>query len=255
VTNREDWPAPIVLADPQPGDFVCVPVSGPVGIGITIGQWLDGDRFQFYDHTAIYVGQPDEAGPYGYTVSTYPNGKCRRALPVAAAQLPGSLWSSGLITPGGGQRAGIVAWALAHQDVHYSFLDYGALVTHALHIPAPGLRGYINSTAHMICSQYVTAGFQANGVHLFPAGRWDGYVKPGDLAKLLQQLIANRFTTALSGSPAPACGPVLCSPRRRPADTPARGTVRSARPWSAAGGKPVPGVSSRGRETTVHVQT
>lgn len=177
------------MAQPRPGDFVCVPISGPVGVAITIGQWLDGDRFQFYDHTEIYVGQADDAGPYGYTVATYPNGHGKVALPCPPAQLPGSLWSSGLIDLTGTQRVGIVDYALANQNVGYSFLDYGALVLHALRIPVPGLRAYIDSTHRMICSQYVDAAYRLNGVHLFEDGRWEGYVKPGDLAKLLQDKI------------------------------------------------------------------
>jgi len=181
------WPAPIVLAPVQAGDFCCVPVSGPVGFGITLGQYLDGDRFQFYDHTEIYTGQADEAGPFGYTVSTYPNGHGRRPLPCPPAQLPGSMWSSGLFDLSGTQRAGIIEWALAHQGTGYSFLDYGALVLHALGVSDPGLQRYIAATGHMICSWFTDAAYLFGGeVHLFDDGRWQGYVKPWDLAKLLQ---------------------------------------------------------------------
>lgn len=219
--KREDWPDPIVMAAPQPGDFVCVPVSGPVGLGITIGQWLDGDRFQFYDHTEIYTGQADEAGPNGYTVSMYPGGHGKRALPCPPAQLPGSLWSSGLIPLTQAQREGIVAWALAHQNVSYSFLDYGALVLHALHIPFPGLREYIKSTHHMICSWFTDADYMTNGVQLFDDGRWEGYVKPGDLAKLLESKLASVFTDL----PAPGRPALLGSLGCRPADLPAGETA------------------------------
>jgi hypothetical protein len=192
-----NWPAPVVLAQPRPGDFCCKPISGPVGVGITVGQWLDGDRFQFYDHTEIYVGQADDAGPYGYTVSTYPNGSGKRALPCQPAQLPGSLWSSGLIDLTGTQRVDITDWALAHQNIDYAFIDYGALVLHALHVPAPGLRAFIAGTGHMICSQYVDAAYRLNGVELFPDKRWEGYVKPGDLAKLLQSRIPGDHAVSL----------------------------------------------------------
>lgn len=221
MTKREDWPAPIVMAAPQPGDFVCVPISGPVGLGITIGQWLDGDRFQFYDHTEIYIGQADEAGPNGYTVSMYPGGHGKRALPVPPAQLPGSLWSSGLIPLTPAQREGIVAWALAHQNISYSFLDYGALILHALHVPFPGLREYIKSTHHMICSWFTVADFAANGVQLFNDGRWEGYVKPGDLAKLLEARLASVFTNL----PAPGRASLLGSLGCRPADLPTGNTA------------------------------
>lgn len=195
-----DWPAPVVVSQPRPGDFCCVPISGPVGVGVTIGQWLDGDRFQFYDHTEIYVGRADAAGPHGYTVSTYPSGQGKKALPCQPAVLPGSLWSSGLIDLTGTQRAGITEWALAHQDVGYGFLDYGALILHGLHVPAPGLREYIDSTRRMICSQYVDAAYAANSMRLFDDGRWPGYVKPGDLAKLLQALLLEHGTGRPGGT-------------------------------------------------------
>lgn len=157
-----------------------------MGVGITVGQWLDGDAFQFYDHTEVYIGKADAAGPFGYTVSTYPDGGGKRALPCSPWELPGSLWSSGLIDLTGVQRTGITAWAVNHQGIGYSFADYGALVLHGLHVPAPHLRAFIDSTHRMICSQFVDAVYRINGVHLFEDGRWEGYVKPGDLAKLLQ---------------------------------------------------------------------
>jgi hypothetical protein len=177
---------------PRPGDFCCVPVSGPVGFGISAGQWLDGDAFQFYDHAEVFIGKADQAGPFGYTVSTYPGGHGRRALPCRAPELPGALWSSGLIDLTGAQRTGIVAWAAGHPDVRYSFLDYAALGLHALHVPAPGLRDYIKSTKHQICSQYVDYCYTMCDVHLFQDGRWEGYVTPGMLAKLLQYLIVDK---------------------------------------------------------------
>lgn len=185
------WPAPVALAKPRLGDFCCVPISGSVGLGIEAGQWLDGDRFQPYDHAEIFVEQADSAGQFGYTVSTYPNGHGKRALPCEPALVPGSLWSSGLWDLTGTQRTGIVAWALEYQDVTYSFADYGALFLHMLRVPAPGLREFIDSTHSMICSQFVDAAWTAGGVHLFDDRRWPGYVKPGDLAKLVQARIAD----------------------------------------------------------------
>ena len=189
-SDPDTWPAPIALATPRLGDFCCVPVSGALGIGITLGQWLDGDRWQFYDHTEIYVGEPDDAGPHGYTVATYPNGHGKRALPCPPAELPGSLWSSGLLDLSGTQRVDIVDYALSHQDTGYSFLDYGALVLHGLRFPFPHLRRYIESTHHQICSQFVDSAYQAAGIELFSDRRWQGYVKPGDLAQLVQGWIA-----------------------------------------------------------------
>jgi hypothetical protein len=193
VTKRKQLPGPIALAQPQPGDFCCVPISGGVGLGIEIGQWLDGDRFQPYDHAEIYVGQPDSDAPYGYTVSAYPGGSGRRALKYPAELVPGSLWSSGLIQLTTSQRTAICAWAEEHRDTQYSFADYGALVLHMLHVPAPGLREYIGSTGHLICSQFVDTAYEEAGKHLFNDGRWPGYVKPGDLAGMLKDMIPDQY--------------------------------------------------------------
>jgi hypothetical protein len=69
--------------------------------------------------------------------------------------------------------------------VPYSDLDYGALTAHALHIPVPGLQGFIANSHHMICSQLVDQSAQDGGKHLFNDDRWPGYVKPSDLGWLL----------------------------------------------------------------------
>lgn len=179
---------PVALAEPQPGDFTCVPIPGWAGLGIEVGQFLDGEKFQPYEHAEVYVGQPDADGPFGYTVSAYPSRKGRVPLPCPPALLPGSLWSSGIIAVSTAQRDAIVAWSAAHEHVGYSGLDYAALVIHRLRIPAPHLKRYIESTAHLICSQFVDTAYDQAGVHLFDDKRWPGYVTPGDLAGLLESI-------------------------------------------------------------------
>lgn len=177
------------MAQPRPGDFCCVPVCGVAGLGISVGQFLDGDRWSDYRHTEVFVGQADQAGPHGYTVSTYPDGPGKVALPCQPAKLPGSLWSSGLIELTGEQRVAITAWALENQRTGYSVLDYAALALHRLGMSDPGLRRYIASTGHQICSQFVDTAYAENDVHLFEDGRWAGFVTPADLAQLLQSRI------------------------------------------------------------------
>jgi hypothetical protein len=171
---------------PQPGDFCCVPISGRVGRLIEAAQWLDGDKFQPYDHAQVYIGQPDTAGPHGYTISAYPDGCGRRPLPSPAAALPGALWSTGIIQLTPAQRAGITAWCGEHQDVTYSWADYTALALHRFGMNDPALRRYIASSRSLICSQYVDLAYSVNEVRLFSDGRWDGYVTPGMLAMMLQ---------------------------------------------------------------------
>lgn len=188
-------PVPVCLAAPQPGDIVCIPVSGAMGIGIEVGQYLAARMQGFpaellpYDHAEVYVGQADAHGPHGYTYSAYPNDGTgtttgKRALPCPPAQLPGSIWSSGLYDPTPAQRSAIVGWCVAHPDVQYSWADYGAIAAHAMHLPLPGLKTYIAGTSHMICSYYSDASWAQAGMHLFTDGRWPGYVTPWDLAEL-----------------------------------------------------------------------
>lgn len=186
--------APVCLETPQPGDFVCVPVHGAVGLGIEVGEFLAAKlqrqpaELKPYDHAEVYVGQPDKAGPHGYTYSAYPRkaGETgKRPLACPPQELPGSLWSSGLYDPTDAQRSKIVAWCEAHPEVRYAFADYAEIAAHALRIPVPGLKDAIEDDKSFICSQYVDASWAASGVHLFNDGRWPGYVTPWDLAALL----------------------------------------------------------------------
>jgi hypothetical protein len=183
---------------PQPGDFVCIPTPGNMGLGIEAGSYLAQKlehvknlRLQPYDHAEVYVGQPDEHGPHGYTYSAYPDNGSKgstgkRRLPCPPAELPGSVWSSGIITLTPQQRTGIIAWCEAHPCVAYSWPDYGAIGLHALGVNANWLREYITGTGSLICSYYTDRAYSEGGwVHLFDDGRWEGYVTPMDLAGLL----------------------------------------------------------------------
>jgi hypothetical protein len=95
------------------------------------------------------------------------------------------LWSTGHIELTEPQRAAIVKKALACKGIPYSAIDYVALAMHRLHLPAPGLREYIESSEHLICSQLVDMCYRLAGVHLFSDNRWPGYVTPADLANLI----------------------------------------------------------------------
>ena len=196
MTDKQVPAHPVCLAPPLPGDFCCIPVSGSLGLGIEAGQYLAA-RLQRqpagllpYDHAEVYVGQPDVAGPHGYTYSAYPDNGVgiktgKRPLPCPPAELPGSIWSSGLYELTPAQRAGIIGWCQSHPCVRYAWLDYQAIAAHALSLPVPGLQGFIADTGRMICSQYTDASWSANGLHLFSDGRWPGYVTPWNLAGLL----------------------------------------------------------------------
>jgi hypothetical protein len=175
-----------MVSNVQPGDFCCVPISGPVGKLISLGEWLDGSGFTRYDHAEIYVGMADANGQHGYTFGAYPGGATLVPLQQPAQQLSGALWSSGhiLLTPD--QRTLIVNNALALKGTPYSSLDYFAIAAHRFNLPLPLLKEYVASTKHMICSQLVDYVYMESGIHLFNDGRWPGYVTPANLAVVIE---------------------------------------------------------------------
>ena len=182
---------PVCLADPKPGDFCCTPAGGELGKAILVAQRLAGNHNPQYEHAEVYVGQADARGPHGYTYSAYPDNDDpaktgKRPLAGPARTMPGFIWSSGIIELSDMQRDGVLAWCATHDDVKYSWEDYGAIFLKHMHILAPGLKTYIADTHRMICSYYTdTAMRDGAGVHLFNDGRWPGEVCPGDLADML----------------------------------------------------------------------
>jgi cell wall-associated NlpC family hydrolase len=151
-----------------------VSVSGAVGIGIRIGQWLNGDGFKNYEHAFIYIGagQIVEAEPGGARVAQLDEYRGRKIA-----------WST--ITLTDPQRARVVmeARVQASNKVGYSYLDYLAIAAHRFHLPIPGLRSYIANSGHQICSQLVDWCWNKADVHLFRDNRWEGYVDPEELVQ------------------------------------------------------------------------
>lgn len=162
---------------PRPGDFGLVRMRGVVGWLIRIGQWLYNGVFKDYEHAFVYVGD-------GMIVEAMPGG----ALLSPLSKYDGLpiIWSTGRISLTDQQRIDIVAAAKGYIGILYSFLDYLAMAAHRLHLPIPGLKRYIASTKHMLCSQLVDQCFVDGGVQLFDDGRWPGYVAPSSLEQLLE---------------------------------------------------------------------
>ena len=160
---------------PRPGSIGLTSIDGPVGWGIRAGQWLNGDGFGQYEHAFIVL--PDqqliEAQPGGARVEPLSKYDRRDVVFVAPAGLTD------------GQRVLICEQAQQMAGVDYSFLDYAAIALHRVRVPAPGLRRFIASTRHEICSALCDEAYRRAGVHLFTDQRWSGYVTPADLANLL----------------------------------------------------------------------
>lgn len=164
----------------EPGDFAAVNTAGDIGTLIKIGEGLNGEGFGEYAHALIYVGK-------GEIVEAEPGGARRRVRGIE----PGDLWSTGLIPLTDAQRANITAAAIGYTGTPYSFADYAALAAHHFRLPLPGLKSYVASTGHQICSQLVDQAYEDAGVHLFQDGRWPGYVTPKSLANLLLAKMAD----------------------------------------------------------------
>jgi hypothetical protein len=160
---------------PLPGDFGLVHMGGDSGRLIHAGQILNGDGFADYEHAFVYVGN-------GMIVEAEPGGAKQVAL-----HYDNVLWSTGHIALTKTQRVLIAHAAQEYIGTPYSAADYFALAAKRLNFGPliPGLRNYVKSSGHMICSQLVDRCYENADVHLFKDGRWNGYVTPGALAGLI----------------------------------------------------------------------
>lgn len=188
----------------QPGDLFCASMGGLPGIGVELGQVLDGDPARWvswitkgrpevapgvwpqwmYEHAGIYIGDMT-------VVEAEPAGARRRVIPdFENAGARYVLWSTGCfpdLSPTGRQL--VVDAALRASDpkrpggpVGYSWEDYLWLSMHRFGLNALWLEAYIKSSGHMICSQLADWCYQQGGEHIFSDGRWYGDVTPSDMA-------------------------------------------------------------------------
>lgn len=160
---------------PQPGDFGVVHMNGRPGWWIHLGEIANGDGFADYEHAFVYMGGGD-------IVEAEPGGAKRTTIHYSHI-----LWSTGIIPLDFAQRMLIVEAAKKYIGTPYSAADYFAIAARRLSLGplVPGLKSYVASSKHMICSQLVDQCYQDAGVHLFNDGRWPGYVTPAALAGLL----------------------------------------------------------------------
>lgn len=184
----------MIRTEPRPGDIMLTTITGPVGGLIAAGEWLNGNGFGIYQHAAIVLNAYPTLDGWGGTVLEAQPGGARQT-PIARYHGRHTVYVSpvGLSDM---QRRSITTAAVSYEDVPYSFLDYGAIAAHRLHLPWPGLRRYVASTRHMICSQLCTRAYKDAGIELFRDGRWEGYCTPMDLWNLLRHPADNVLTLA-----------------------------------------------------------
>lgn len=159
---------------PSPGDFGLVSISGIVGLGVRIGQWLLGDGSHAYHHAFLVLDNEEilEAEPGG-----------ARIRPLSQYDGTNAIYSTWTLTAV--QRAEIVAAARPLEGTPYSWLDYLALALDRFHIRPAGLRRYVADPSHLICSQLCDLAYLRAGLHMFADGRDPADVTPGDLTHVL----------------------------------------------------------------------
>lgn len=165
---------------PEPGMIGLTQISGEVGKLIRFGQWLNGDGFADYEHAFVYLGDGKilEAEPGGSVIS-----------PLSRYNYDQIYWCENIyeLLPIRPMKFGD-KMAQSMKDIPYSFLDYFALVAHRLHIPVPGLKKFIKTSKHEICSQLADDFYWRLGVAIFTDKRWPGDVTPGMLLKRDREL-------------------------------------------------------------------
>lgn len=159
---------------PRPGDFGLVAIVGEAGQLIRFGQWLNGNGWGAYQHAVLVLDN-------GELVEAEPGGACIR--PLSEYDGTNIVWSDWPLTDI--ERAAIAAAGRSLEGIPYSAADYFALAAHRLHVPAPGLRRFVASSGHMICSQLVDEAYRRAGLAMFDDGRWPGFVTPMSLVGAL----------------------------------------------------------------------
>jgi hypothetical protein len=160
---------------PAPGTIGLVKMSAPAARWIRLGQLLNGDGFEDFEHAFVYLGDAGTGNIRNGIIEAAPGGS--RIVPLHYDNVH---WCEGIasLLPAGADVPG-AARGLA--GVPYSFADYAALVAHRLRLPVPGLREFIAASGHQICSQLADELYLRLGAHVFDDGRWPGYVTPGSL--------------------------------------------------------------------------
>jgi hypothetical protein len=160
---------------PKPGDIGITRISGWGGKGVRFGQWLAGDGFKDFEHVYGFTGGRDnlivEAMPGGAREikNWHPE---KRTVYLRCPEI---------------YRAPVAEAFHELVGTPYSWADYFAVGAHRLHIPAPHLEHYIETSGHLMCAQLADRAADKGGWHLFKDHRWKGDVTPGDFTRLYYQ--------------------------------------------------------------------
>lgn len=161
---------------PQVGMIGLTTVGGGTGKFIKAAQAFNGDGFENWEHAFILL--PDnmilEAEPGGALIRELHYSDvywCTNIYKLLPQPVPSDLTTDLYFN----------SVASGFKGTPYSFLDYAALLAHHLHVPVPGLKHFIQTSRHEICSQMCDDFYWRIGVQIFTDNRWPGYVTPGSL--------------------------------------------------------------------------
>jgi hypothetical protein len=160
---------------PELGDFGVTRTNGPAAWLIRLVTR------SAVNHAFVFVGngQIVEANPSGAAIGT-------------VTEYPHAIWSHVALTTQ--QRHAInnaargFTTANDGKGIPYSWVDdacIGLADLFGWHVPEP-VRARLSKRTRLMCSQLVDRAYSMAGVHLFPDGRIDGDVSPGDLLHLIQ---------------------------------------------------------------------
>lgn len=166
------------MTDMPAGIIGLTQVQGAVGAGIRFGQWLNGEGFDVWEHAFVTL-------PGGLILEAEPGGAVIRPFHYGSVYWCTAIYK---LLPPGVTDEEFTRVGESLKGTPYSFLDYAALVAHRLHIWAPHLRKYIQTSQHEICSQLADDFYYRLGAHVFTDDRWAGDVTPASLFKRDQEL-------------------------------------------------------------------
>lgn len=199
VLPATDGPGGTVSNHPLPaGAFFLRNIHGWTGRSITAMQgFVRGGSFWTHAGLILDGGWYIQGQPRG--AKLYPIARLFDGQPLLVSDAPvQALLASRPEAPAttalpGLVRSCVVREGRALDGADYSYLDYPVLGlaewarlhphSHLLNSLAVGLRHYVNSSGHLICSALVDRAFLNSGIHLFDDGRMPGDVTPEDLAE------------------------------------------------------------------------
>lgn len=182
------------MTAPLPGMIGLTQVHGQIGLGIRLGQWFNKNGFENYEHSFLYLGgaantilEAEPGGARFRSLNEYTSDSIYWCTNIYNLILHGSAIPS--LIPSYAGYISMYTAAEHYIGTPYSFLDYDALLMHRLHINVPGLKEYIATTDHMICSQMCADFYKKKlKTNIFTDGRWEGYITPGSLYERDRQL-------------------------------------------------------------------